>query len=98
MSSIFDKAPGKELLSAPIRLAIKTDNPQNWPAWNMDYDQEIAPPRAYVGGEAKIRVVENGPARVALEVTRETEGYAIRANDPPGGGPGGRARGVFQCD
>jgi alpha-mannosidase len=74
VSSIFDKAVNKELLSAPIRLAIKTDNPQNWPAWNMDYDQEIAPPRAYVGGDAKIRVVENGPVRVALEISRETEG------------------------
>ncbi len=89
-SSIFDKALGKELLSGPIRLAIKTDNPQNWPAWNMDYDQEIAPPRAYVGGEAKIRVVENGPARVALEVTRETEGsrfaQTIRLAAGPAGG------------
>ena len=32
------------------------------------------PPRAYVGGPAQIRIVENGPARVALEVSRETEG------------------------
>jgi len=90
VSSIFDKALGKELLSAPIRLAIKTDNPRNWPAWNMDYDQEIAPPRAWVGGEAKMRVVENGPARVALEVTRETEGsrfaQTIRLAAGPAGG------------
>ena len=31
------------------------------------------PPRAYVGGPAKIRIAENGPARVALEVERTTE-------------------------
>jgi alpha-mannosidase len=74
VSSIFDKTLNKELLAAPIRLAIKTDNPRNWPAWNMDFDQEIAAPRAYVGGEAKVRVVENGPARVAVEVARETDG------------------------
>ena len=74
VSSIFDKTINKELLAAPIRLAIKTDNPRNWPAWNMDYDQEIAAPRAYVGGTPKIRVVENGPARVAVEIARETEG------------------------
>lgn len=73
VTSIFDKFIGKELLSAPIRLAIITDNPQHWPAWNMDFDQEIAPPRAIVGGPARIRVVENGPARVAVEVTREAE-------------------------
>jgi alpha-mannosidase len=73
VASIFDKTVNKELLSAPIRLAIKTDNPQNWPAWNMDYDQEIAPPRAYVSGPAKVRIVEKGPVRVALEVSREIE-------------------------
>ena len=64
----------KELLSAPVRLAITTDAPRQWPAWNMDFDDQQRAPRAYVGGPAKVRIVENGPARVALEVTRETEG------------------------
>ena len=48
--------------------------PAQWPAWNMDFDQEQAAPRAFVGGPAQIRIIENGPARVAVEVTRETEG------------------------
>lgn len=74
VQSIFDKAINKELLSAPTRLGISYDNPKQWPAWNMDWDQEQAPPKAYVSGPAKIRVVEDGPVRVALEVSRETEG------------------------
>jgi len=74
VSSIFDKSLNKELLSAPFRLAISEDSPRQWPAWNMDFDQEQAAPRAYVSGPAKIRVVENGPVRVAVEVSRETEG------------------------
>jgi alpha-mannosidase len=74
ISSIFDKMIRKELLSAPIRLAISTDRPQQWPAWNMDFDQEQAAPRAYVSGPAQVRIVENGPARVAIEVTRHAEG------------------------
>ena len=74
IASIFDKSIGRELLAAPARLAISYDNPEHWPAWNMDWDQEQAPPKAYVGGQAEIRVVENGPARVAVEVARETEG------------------------
>jgi alpha-mannosidase len=74
VTAIFDKSVNKELLSAPIRLAISNDAPKAWPAWNMDFDQEQAAPRAYVGGAAKIRVVENGPARVAVEVSREGEG------------------------
>ncbi len=74
VASIFDKSIGKELLAAPARLAISYDNPEQWPAWNMDWDQEQAEPKAYVGGPARIRIVENGPARVALEVSRETAG------------------------
>src|SRR3984885_14210710 len=74
VASIFDKSLGKELLAAPARLAISYDNPAHWPAWNMDWEQEQAAPKAYVGGPAKIRVVENGPARVAVEVSRETAG------------------------
>ncbi len=74
VASIFDKSIGRELLAAPARLAISYDNPEQWPAWNMDWDQEQAAPKAYVSGPAKIRIVENGPARVAIEVSRETAG------------------------
>jgi len=74
VASIFDKQLRKELLAAPARLAISYDNPEQWPAWNMDWEQEQAAPRAYVSGPANIRVIERGPVRVALEVTRETAG------------------------
>jgi alpha-mannosidase len=74
VSSIFDKQLKRELLQSPIRLAIKSDTPAQWPAWNMDWADQQKPPRAYVGGTAQIRVVENGPVRVAVEVVRETEG------------------------
>ena len=72
--SIFDKAVNRELLAGPIRLAISNDAPRQYPAWNMDFDQEQAAPRAYVSGPARIRIVERGPVRVAIEVSRETEG------------------------
>ncbi len=74
VSSIFDKSINKELLASPMRLAINNDAPRQWPAWNMDFDQEQAAPRAYIGGAAKARIVESGPARIAVEVTREGEG------------------------
>jgi alpha-mannosidase len=74
VSSIFDKRLGRELLSAPARLAFQTERPHDWPAWNMDWADQQKPPRAYVGGPVKIRIVENGAARIALEVERETEG------------------------
>ena len=74
VASIFDKSLGRELLAGPARLAISYDNPEHWPAWNMDWDQEQAAPKGYVSGPTKIRIVENGPARVAIEVSRETAG------------------------
>jgi alpha-mannosidase len=74
VASIFDKQIGRELLAAPARLAISYDNPSQWPAWNMDWEQEQTAPKAYVAGPAQVRVVENGPVRVAIEVSRETAG------------------------
>lgn len=88
VSSIYDKSTSKELLSAPMRLAISKDAPSVYPAWNMDFDQEQAAPRSYVSGPAKIRIKENGPVRVSLEVTRETEDskfvqtVSLSAGDP----------------
>jgi alpha-mannosidase len=73
VASIYDKSIQKELLAGPIRLAISTDRPKVNPSWNMEFDQEQAAPRSYVAGTARIRVVENGPVRVAIEVTRMAE-------------------------
>jgi len=73
VSSIYDKSIKKELLAAPARLALQTEHPFDWPAWNMDWADQRKPPRGYVSGPAQVRVVEKGPVRVAVEVTRETE-------------------------
>ena len=57
IAGIFDKKINKELLAAPARLAISYDNPVQWPAWNMDWDQEQAAPKEFVSGPAKMRIV-----------------------------------------
>jgi alpha-mannosidase len=74
VATIFDKSLSKELLSAPARLALQTEKPYDWPAWNMDWNDQSKPPRSYVGGPAKVSVIEHGPVRVALRVEREAEG------------------------
>ncbi|HEV8187294.1 MAG TPA: glycoside hydrolase family 38 C-terminal domain-containing protein [Pyrinomonadaceae bacterium] len=87
--SIIDKKLNRELLEAPIRLAIKNDTPAQWPAWNMDWADQQKAPRAYVSGLPKISVIEDGPVRVAVEVIRETEGskfrQVVRLSDGDGG-------------
>lgn len=74
VASIYDKLAGREMLSAPARLAFSDDAPGYWPAWNMDWADAKKPPRGYVTGPAQVRIAEEGPARVALEITREAEG------------------------
>ena len=66
VASIYDKSLNKELLSAPIRLAISNDSPKVYPAWNMDFDQEQAAPRAYVAWPS----TAFGSRRVARFVSR----------------------------
>jgi len=74
VASILDKQLHHELLASPARLAFQTEKPHDWPAWNMDWEDQRKPPRGYVEGPAKVRVVENGPVRVALEIVRQSEG------------------------
>jgi alpha-mannosidase len=74
LASVFDKRLKRELLAAPARLALQHEKPTQWPAWNMDWADQKLPPRGYVVGPPHIRIVERGPARVALEIARETEG------------------------
>jgi alpha-mannosidase len=74
VASIFDKQSGHELLSAPARLAISYDSPKDFASWNMEWEQEQAAPKSYVSGPAQMHIVENGPARVAIEVSRTAAG------------------------
>jgi alpha-mannosidase len=74
ISSIFDLSMNKQLLSAPMRLALQYEKPQQWPAWNMDWEDQKRAPRYFVSGKATIEIVEFGAARIALKVSRETVG------------------------
>ena len=76
VSSIIDKKLGnKELLSAPIRLAMLYDESLSWPSWEIHGDQLQKAPREYVDNEGiSIEVAENGPLRVSLKITRTKNG------------------------
>ena len=75
VASIVDKRnDDRELLSAPARLVFTYEKPRQYPAWNMDWADRQQPPIDVVSGPAKVRIVERGPVRVALEVRREARG------------------------
>ncbi len=70
ISSIFDKELKKEILRKPITTGIFDYNgSKDWPAWELNYEELNRKPQ----NKAKvktIRVIENGPCRVALEIVK----------------------------
>jgi alpha-mannosidase len=74
IASIFDKKNNREVLSSSMRLAFLHENPAQYPAWNMDWKDREKPPVGYVDGPAEIRVIEKGPVRAALQITRNARG------------------------
>jgi alpha-mannosidase len=77
IASIYDKLRTRELLKAPIRLELRDDPSPDKPAWRILWDTVNAPAREYVQSP-QIRVVENGPVRVAIEIIRHAAGSTFR--------------------
>ena len=71
VASIRDKSADRELLAGPVRMGLHYENPRSFPAWNQDWADRQLPPKEFVSGPAAFRVVERGPARVAVEVVRQ---------------------------
>ncbi|MDP4208326.1 MAG: glycoside hydrolase family 38 C-terminal domain-containing protein [Bacteroidota bacterium] len=71
ITSVFDKKASKELLSSPARLEFQQEQPREWPAWNMDWKDRQKPAIDVMDKDAQISIVENGPVRVSLKVTRK---------------------------
>ena len=78
ISSVFDKSIGKEILEKPIQMEFGDDFPDTKPAWRIYYKDIIKPARSVAKNPVSVRVVENGPLRVAIEVVRVNEGSTIK--------------------
>lgn len=65
-------APGDpaELLASPVRLELLPDRPRKYPAWEIEWRDHSAPPRARVGAPRRLEVLERGPLRAAVRITR----------------------------
>jgi alpha-mannosidase len=71
ITSIVDKVDGdRELLSSPIEHQFLRETPKLFPAWNMEWKDRKKDPVAVLGGPAQVEVVEAGPVRVSVQVTR----------------------------
>lgn len=74
IGSVYDKVNKREILKSASRLSFTYHNPSAFPAWNMDWADAKNPPRGYVDGPATFKVVESGPVRQTIEVTRQARG------------------------
>jgi alpha-mannosidase len=73
IASIYDKDAKHELLSAPVMLEMRDNPSPAWPAWEVLYETVQAPAREYVANPT-VKVIERGPVRVSLEITRKAAG------------------------
>lgn len=99
VSSIQDRRAAREILSAPLRLEMLDDRPDQWPEWEIAHRDVSRPPREVVAGPARVRVVERGPARVAVEVARRAGGSTFtQIVRLVAGGPAGTAAQAVELD
>ncbi len=78
ISSIFDKRINKEILEKSIQLEFGDNFPDTKPAWRIYWKDIIKPTRSVVKNPMSVKIVENGPLRVAIEVVRSNEGSIFK--------------------
>ncbi|MBN2486009.1 MAG: alpha-mannosidase [Bacteroidales bacterium] len=77
IQSIFDKKAGRELLEKPASLQFLAESPNEWPAWNMDWEDRKNPPVGAMNESVSMRIAEDGPVRVSIEIKREGRNSSI---------------------
>jgi alpha-mannosidase len=77
ISQIQDKVLNKALLSQPCRWEMRNDNSTAYPAWEMQYADVSSAAREVVDQTVTAQVVENGPVRATISVTRTKEGSSF---------------------
>ncbi len=77
IASITDKKLNKELLSAPIKLALLHNIGElNYPSWEMRKEDIDGEPYAFAN-TPEFEIAENGAARISIKITRHAESSKI---------------------
>ena len=73
IKSVFDKSLNQELLKAPVVTGLFNYNgSENWPAWEMNYEEANKAPDRIPQLVSK-EIIEEGKARVAIKVTQKDD-------------------------
>lgn len=75
--SLYDMQVARELLASPPRLQLLHDEPMKWAAWEVDFDDLMAPPYAEVPLGGLPTALEIGPATARLTFEHEVAGSKI---------------------
>ncbi|MCX6326580.1 MAG: glycosyl hydrolase-related protein [Bacteroidia bacterium] len=87
IAGIYDKSAAREVLSRPASLDFQQER-QLSSSWNMYWNDRKNPPIDYMNKDATVKIVEQGPVRVALAVTRKglnseiTQVISLSAGEP----------------
>ena len=77
ISSLFDKRLRRQMLSGPVRMALfDFGGSPIWPQWELYYPDLKKKPAEYPGNP-KIEIIEKGPARGSVKITRKARGSAF---------------------
>ena len=74
IASLFGIENNRTFINSAVRLQLIYDHEDTWPAWEISYTDICRTPSSYVSGDAEIELVEDGPLRKSLRVTRRKEG------------------------
>ncbi len=68
--SIYHKGLKRELLEKPLAYELQKERPVEFPAWNMDWKDRRKPPFCRIESGGVTTVLENGPVRCTLRISR----------------------------
>jgi alpha-mannosidase len=71
---IVEKAGKRDLLVSPLHTAFFADTSTVYPAWEILYKTVASKPKGYLDKIVKTELLEKGPVRMTLKITREKEG------------------------
>ena len=74
INNLYDIKNSRNLINTAVRQQLIYDHEDTWPAWEISYTDVCRNPSSYVSGDAEIELVEDGPLRKSLKVTRQQEG------------------------
>lgn len=74
ISNLSEVQNGRTLIGSAVRQQLIYDHEDTWPAWEVSYTDVCRTPSSYVSGNPEIELVEDGPLRKSLKVTRQQEG------------------------